>query len=112
MKYIIAILQPDRLDEVLQLLTEKEIHLVTVSNVLGRGRQKGVPLKWGSKEYRLEFLPKLKVEVVVMDEDVSGAINAIIKGARTGDIGDGKIFIIPIEDAVRIRTGDSGNNAV
>jgi nitrogen regulatory protein P-II 1 len=60
----------------------------------------------------LEFLPKLKVEVVVMDEDVPGAINAIIKGARTGDIGDGKIFIIPIEDAVRIRTGDSGNNAV
>jgi nitrogen regulatory protein P-II 1 len=85
---------------------------MTLTEVSGRGRQKGVPLKWGSKEYRLEFLPKLKVEVVVMDEDVPGAINAIIKGARTGDIGDGKIFIIPIEDAVRIRTGDSGNNAV
>ena len=85
---------------------------MTLTEVSGRGRQKGVPLKWGAKEYRLEFLPKLKVEVVVMDEDVPGAINAIIRGARTGDIGDGKIFIIPIEDAVRIRTGDSGNNAV
>jgi nitrogen regulatory protein P-II 1 len=69
-------------------------------------------LKWGAREYRLEFLPKLKIEVVVLDEDVPVAINAIIRGARTGDIGDGKIFVIPIEDAVRIRTGDSGDNAV
>jgi nitrogen regulatory protein P-II 1 len=71
-----------------------------------------VPLKWGSKEYRLEFLPKLKVEIVVIDDDVPAIINAIIRGTRTGDIGDGKIFVIPVEDAVRIRTGDSGNNAV
>jgi len=85
---------------------------MTLTEVSGRGRQKGVPLKWGAKEYRLEFLPKLKIEVVVMDEDVPVAINAIIRGARTGDIGDGKIFIIPIENAVRIRTGDSGDNAV
>ena len=85
---------------------------MTITEVSGRGRQKGVPLKWGSKEYRLEFLPKLKIEVVAMDDDVPAIINAIIRGARTGDIGDGKIFIIPIDDAVRIRTGDSGNNAV
>ena len=85
---------------------------MTITEVSGRGRQKGVPLKWGAREYRLEFLPKLKIEVVVMDEDVPVAINAIIRGARTGDIGDGKIFVIPIEDAVRIRTGDSGDNAV
>jgi nitrogen regulatory protein P-II 1 len=85
---------------------------MTITEVSGRGRQKGVPLKWGAREYRLEFLPKLKVEVVVIDEDVPVAINAIIRGARTGDIGDGKIFVIPIDDAVRIRTGDSGDNAV
>jgi nitrogen regulatory protein P-II 1 len=71
-----------------------------------------VPLKWGSKEYRLEFLPKLKIEVVAVDDDVSAIVNAIIRGARTGDIGDGKIFIIPVDDAIRIRTGDNGNNAV
>ena len=112
MKKIEAIIREERLEAVKKHLEEMGYFGMTLTEVSGRGRQKGVPLKWGSKEYRLEFLPKLKVEVVVMDEDVSGAINAIIKGARTGDIGDGKIFIIPIEDAVRIRTGDSGNNAV
>jgi nitrogen regulatory protein P-II 1 len=112
MKKIEAIIREERLEAVKKHLEEIGYFGMTLTEVSGRGRQKGVPLKWGSKEYRLEFLPKLKVEVVVMDEDVSGAINAIIKGARTGDIGDGKIFIIPIEDAVRIRTGDSGNNAV
>jgi nitrogen regulatory protein P-II 1 len=112
MKKIEAIIREERLEAVKKHLEEIGYFGMTLTEVSGRGRQKGVPLKWGSKEYRLEFLPKLKVEVVVMDDDVPGAINAIIKGARTGDIGDGKIFIIPIEDAVRIRTGDSGNNAV
>jgi nitrogen regulatory protein P-II 1 len=112
MKKIEAIIREEKLEAVKKHLEEIGYFGMTLTVVSGRGRQKGVPLKWGSKEYRLEFLPKLKVEVVVMDEDVPGAINAIIKGARTGDIGDGKIFIIPIEDAVRIRTGDSGNNAV
>jgi nitrogen regulatory protein P-II 1 len=112
MKKIEAIIREERLEAVKKHLEEIGYFGMTLTEVSGRGRQKGVPLKWGSKEYRLEFLPKLKVEVVVMDEDVPGAINAIIRGARTGDIGDGKIFIIPIEDAVRIRTGDSGNNAV
>ena len=112
MKKIEAIIREERLEAVKKHLEEIGYLGMTLTEVSGRGRQKGVPLKWGAKEYRLEFLPKLKVEVVVMDEDVPGAINAIIRGARTGDIGDGKIFIIPIEDAVRIRTGDSGNNAV
>ena len=112
MKKIEAIIREEKLEAVKKHLEEIGYFGMPLTEVSGRGRQKGVPLKWGSKEYRLEFLPKLKVEVVVMDEDVPGAINAIIKGARTGDIGDGKIFIIPIEDAVRIRTGDSGNNAV
>jgi nitrogen regulatory protein P-II 1 len=112
MKKIEAIIREEKLEAVKKHLEEIGYFGMTLTEVSGRGRQKGVPLKWGSKEYRLEFLPKLKIEVVVMDEDVPGAINAIIRGARTGDIGDGKIFIIPIEDAVRIRTGDSGNNAV
>ena len=112
MKKIEAIIREERLEAVKKHLEEIGYFGMTLTEVSGRGRQKGVPLKWGAKEYRLEFLPKLKAEVVVMDEDVPGAINAIIRGARTGDIGDGKIFIIPIEDAVRIRTGDSGNNAV
>ena len=112
MKKIEAIIREERLEAVKKHLEEIGYFGMTLTEVSGRGRQKRVPLKWGAKEYRLEFLPKLKVEVVVMDEDVPGAINAIIRGARTGDIGDGKIFIIPIEDAVRIRTGDSGNNAV
>jgi len=112
MKKIEAIIREERLEAVKKHLEEIGYFGMTLTEVSGRGRQKVVPLKWGAKEYRLEFLPKLKVEVVVMDEDVPGAINAIIRGARTGDIGDGKIFIIPIEDAVRIRTGDSGNNAV
>jgi len=84
---------------------------MTMTEVSGRGRQKGVPLKWGAKEYRLEFLPKLKIELVVMDEDVSAVVNAIVRGPDRGN-SDGKIFIIPIEDAIRVRTGDTGTNAV
>jgi nitrogen regulatory protein P-II 1 len=112
MKKIEAIIREEKLEAVKKNLEEVGYFGMTLSEVSGRGRQKGVPLKWGAKEYRLEFLPKLKIEIVVIDEDVSVAINAIIRGARTGDIGDGKIFIIPVEDAVRIRTGDSGDNAV
>jgi nitrogen regulatory protein P-II 1 len=112
MKKVEAIIREEKLEPVKKLLEEIGYFGMTITEVSGRGRQKGVPLKWGTKEYRLEFLPKLKIEVVAMDDDVPAIINAIIRGARTGDIGDGKIFIIPIDDAVRIRTGDSGNNAV
>ncbi len=112
MKKVEAIIREEKLEPVKKYLEEIGYFGMTITEVSGRGRQKGVPLKWGSKEYRLEFLPKLKIEVVAMDDDVPAIINAIIRGARTGEIGDGKIFIIPIDDAVRIRTGDSGNNAV
>jgi nitrogen regulatory protein P-II 1 len=111
-KKVEAIIREEKLEPVKKYLEEIGYFGMTITEVSGRGRQKGVPLKWGSKEYRLEFLPKLKIEVVAMDDDVPAIINAIIRGARTGEIGDGKIFIIPIDDAVRIRTGDSGNNAV
>ena len=112
MKKIEAIIREEKLEPVKKHLEEVGYNGMTITEVSGRGRQKGVPLKWGAREYRLEFLPKLKIEVVAIDEDVPAIINAIIRGARTGDIGDGKIFIIPVDDAVRIRTGDSGNNAV
>jgi nitrogen regulatory protein P-II 1 len=112
MKKVEAIIREEKLERVKEFLEELGYFGMTMTEVSGRGRQKGVPLKWGAKEYRLEFLPKLKIELVVMDEDVSAVVNAIVKGARTGEIGDGKIFIIPIEDAVRVRTGDTGSNAV
>jgi nitrogen regulatory protein P-II 1 len=112
MKKVEAIIREEKLERVKEYLEELGYFGMTMTEVSGRGRQKGVPLKWGAKEYRLEFLPKLKIELVVMDEDVSAVVNAIVKGARTGEIGDGKIFIIPIEDAVRVRTGDTGSNAV
>ena len=112
MKKVEAIIREEKLQRVKEYLEELGYFGMTMTEVSGRGRQKGVPLKWGAKEYRLEFLPKLKIELVVMDEDVSAVVNAIVKGARTGEIGDGKIFIIPIEEAVRVRTGDTGNNAV
>ena len=112
MKKIEAIIREEKLEPVKMLLENMGYHGMTITEVSGRGRQKGIPLKWGAKEYRLDFLPKLKIEVVVMDEDVSPAVSAIVRGARTGEIGDGKIFVIPIEDAVRVRTGDSRTSAV
>ena len=112
MKKIEAIIREEKLDPVKKSLEGIGYFGMTITEVGGRGRQKGVPLKWGSKEYLVEFLPKLKIEVVVLDEDVPVTVNAIIRGARTGDIGDGKIFISPVENAIRIRTGDSGMNAV
>ena len=112
MKKIEAIIREEKLEAVKKHLEAISYYGMTLTEVSGRGRQKGVPLKWGSKEYRLEFLPKLKIELVAIDDDVPAIVNAIIRGARTGDIGDGKIFILPVDDAIRIRTGDSGDNAV
>jgi nitrogen regulatory protein P-II 1 len=112
MKKVEAIIREEKLERVKELLEELSYFGMTMTEVSGRGRQKGVPLKWGTKDYHLDFLPKMKIELVVMDEDVSEVVNAICKGARTGEIGDGKIFIIPIENAIRVRTGDSGTNAV
>ena len=112
MKKVEAIIREEKLERVKELLEAIGYFGMTLTEVSGRGRQKGVPLKWGTKDYHLDFLPKLKIELVVMDEDVSEVVSAIVKGARTGEIGDGKIFIIPIDNAIRVRTGDSGNNAV
>jgi nitrogen regulatory protein P-II 2 len=112
MKYIIGIIQPDRLDDVLQKLTEKEIHLVTVSSVIGRGRQQGVAEVYRSHKEPGNLLKKVKLEIAVNEDFVDKTIDAIIDGARTGQIGDGKIFVLDLPECIRIRTGDKGNDAI
>ena len=112
MKYIIAIIQPDRLDEVLHLLEEKEIHLVTVSNVLGRGRQKGIAEVYRSHKEAGSLLKKVKIEIAVNEAFVTPTIEAITKGGRTGQIGDGKVFVLDLQECIRIRTGETGGVAI
>jgi nitrogen regulatory protein P-II 1 len=112
MKKIEAIIREERLEPVKKALEDIGYFGMTISEVSGRGRQGGISLQWRVGEYRVDLLPKLKIEVVVIDEDVTIALSAISRSARTGDIGDGKIFVIPVDDAFRIRTGDSGENAV
>lgn len=112
MKKIEAIIREEKLEAVRTALEEHGYFGMTVSEVSGRGRQQGILLQWRVGEYRVDFLPKLKIEIVVLDEDVSKALNAIVRNARTGEMGDGKIFVLPVEDAIRIRTGDRGINAI
>lgn len=112
MKKIEAIIREERLGAVRMALEDIGYFGMTVSEVSGRGRQKGLALQWRVGEYRVEFLPKLKIEIVVLDEDVAQTLNAITKSARTGEIGDGKIFVLPVENAVRVRTGEEGDNAI
>ena len=105
MKYIIGIIQPDRLDDVLQRLTDKEIHLVTVTSVVGRGRQQGIAEVYRSHKEPGNLLRKAKLEIAVNDEYVEPAIEAITGGARSGNIGDGKIFVSPVEEVYTISSG-------
>ena len=112
MKYIVAIIQPDRLDEVLTQLTEKEIHLVTVSNVMGRGRQKGISEIFRSHREAGSLLKKVKLEIAVNDAYLKPALEAITKAAHTGNVGDGKVFVIDLEECIRIRTGETGSVAI
>jgi len=112
MKYIVAIIQPDRMDEVLERLTDKKIHLVTVSTVMGRGRQGGVAQVYRSHKEAGTLLKKIKIEIAVNDDFVKLAIDAITGGARTGQVGYGKIFVIPLEECCRIRTGETGGQAI
>jgi nitrogen regulatory protein P-II 2 len=112
MKYIIAIIQPDRMDEVLERLTEKEIHLVTVTNVMGRGRQKGIAQVYRSHTEAGSLLRKVKLEIAVNDDFVDAAIEAVEGGAKTGSVGDGKIFVFDLKETIRIRTGERGGKAI
>lgn len=112
MKKIEAIIKPFKLDEVREALSETGVFGLTVTEVKGFGRQKGHTELYRGAEYVVDFLPKVKVEVVVPDDTVESVIEAIIKAARTGKIGDGKIFISGVEQVVRIRTGEMGENAL
>ena len=112
MKKIEAIIKPFKLDDVKEALAEADISRITVSEVKGHGRQQGHTELYRGNEYVVEYLPKIKIEIVVNDEFVDKAVEAIIKGAKTGKIGDGKIFVSPVEDVIRIRTGERGSEAV
>jgi nitrogen regulatory protein P-II 2 len=112
MKYIVAIIQPDRLEEVMKRLTEKEIHLVTVSSVMGRGRQKGIAEYYRSHKEAGSLLRKIKLEIAVNDAFVKPTIDAIVGGAQTGKVGDGKIFVMTLEECLRIRTSETGGVAI
>ncbi|MCC7560839.1 MAG: P-II family nitrogen regulator [Methanobacterium sp.] len=112
MKEIVAIIRPNKLDEVKDALEKIGCHGITVTEVKGRGRQLGITESYRGSDYRIDLLPKTRLEIVVSDEDLEAVIKAIVETAQTGDIGDGKIFISSIEDVVRIRTGERGEEAV
>jgi len=112
MKLIEAIIKPFKLDEVKDALAEIGIEGITVSEVKGFGRQKGHTELYRGAEYVVDFIPKVKLEIAVMDELVAKVVETIEVTAKTGRIGDGKIFVLPLENAVRIRTGESGSEAV
>ena len=112
MKKIEAIIKPFKLDEVKEALQEVGLEGMTVSEVKGFGRQKGHTELYRGAEYVVEFLPKVKVELLIDDSKIDQVVEAIITTARTGRIGDGKVFVLPVDDAVRIRTGERGRNAI
>ncbi|MEI7614013.1 MAG: P-II family nitrogen regulator [Betaproteobacteria bacterium] len=112
MKKIEAVIKPFKLDEVREALSEVGVSGLTVTEVKGFGRQKGHTELYRGAEYVVDFLPKVKIEIVVADHEVEAAIDAIVKAARTGKIGDGKIFVTAVEQVVRIRTGETGEAAV
>ena len=112
MKKIEAIIKPFKLDEVRDALAEVGVEGMTVSEVKGFGRQKGHTEIYRGSEYTVDFLPKVKLEIAVGDDMVTKVIDAIVSSSQTGKIGDGKVFVIPIEEAVRIRTGEKGEEAL
>ena len=112
MKKIEAFIKPFKLDEVKEALSQVKIIGMSVGEVKGFGRQRGHTEFYRGTEYHVDFLPKVKIEVVVSDENVEKAIDGIIAATKTGEVGDGKIFVIPVEQAIRIRTGETGESAL
>ena len=112
MKLISAVIKPFKLDEVREALSDIGVQGVTVTEVKGFGRQKGHTELYRGAEYAVDFLPKVKIEVALSDDLVDQAIEAIVKGAKTGKIGDGKIFVMALEGVTRIRTGETGSDAL
>ena len=112
MKQVVAVIKPFKLDEVKEALRAVGVNGLTVTEAQGFGRQRGHTEVYRGAEYQVDFVPKVKVEVIVDDADVQGVIDAILKSARTGKIGDGKIFVFPAEQVYRIRTGEMGPDAI
>lgn len=112
MKFVIAVIKPFKLDEVREALTRIGIHGMTVTEVKGYGRQKGHTEIYRGAEYQVNFLPKLRLEIAIASEQLDQVIEVIVAAARTGQIGDGKIFVMPVERAMRIRTGETDVDAL
>jgi nitrogen regulatory protein PII len=112
MKKIEAIIRPFRIDDVREALAEVGVKGMTLTEVKGYGRQKGHTELYRGSEYQIDFLPKIKLEVVVNDKIVDKVVDTIMNAAKTGQVGDGKIFVSPVEDVVRVRTGESGEDAL
>ena len=112
MKKVEAVIRHFKLEEVKDALTEIGVQGMTVSEVRGFGRQKGHKEQYRGGEYTVDFLPKAKMEVIVPDDQVKAVVDTILESARTGQIGDGKIFVLPVEDIIRIRTGEAGDTAL
>jgi len=109
-KLIIAFIKPFKLDQVKDALTAINIRGMSVSEVRGFGRQRGHTELFRGSEYQVDFLPKIRIDLVVRDEDVDTVVDSIVEAGRTGQVGDGKIFVLPVEDAIRIRTGEAGDD--
>ncbi len=112
MKKIEAIIRPEKLDEVKKALEKVGYSGLTISEVEGHGKQKGIVQQWRGEKYKIELLPKIKIEIVAKDSDSEVIIKAITESARTGEVGDGKIFVSDIKDVIRIRTGERGEQAI
>lgn len=112
MKLITAVIRPSRLEEVRKELEGLGVHGLTVTEVRGHGRQKGHKEVFRGKEYVVDLLPKVRLEIALPDERADAVVDAIERGSKTGDVGDGKIFVVPVEECVRIRTGERGEDAL
>ena len=112
MKLVIAIIKPFKLDDVRSALSEIGVQGMTVCEVKGFGRQKGHTELYRGAEYVVDYIPKVKIEIAVDDDRLDAVLDAVIESARTGKIGDGKIFVMPLENAIRVRTGETGANAL
>lgn len=112
MKKLEIIIKPEKLDDLKSILSEYPVNGLNIANVMGYGNQKGVIKKYRGAEYKVDLLPKVKVETVVEDEDAEGLIDRIVDSINTGNMGDGKIFVLDVQDAVRIRTGERGHEAL
>ena len=112
MKKIEAIIRPEKLDDVKSALESENFVSMNVTEIRGRGRQRGAKLMWRGNEYLMEMVPKMKIDMVVRDDDVEKVVRIIKENAYTGNIGDGKIFVLPVEEAIRVRTGERGEEAL